>query len=161
MEMQKFFTLMDGCPKHKIGGAWMKAMLNWDLLTHPEAESFGSAHTIEEKVKLSHKWKQYMEETNSWISFYSWKNMRQTKDVMMADDRASTSSLHSWSTLDGSKVETVTTFPPYKGIVLGEGQNSAKAIPMVLKDDNALGIDGRIQKASEQLNWTNTSVKGL
>ena len=29
------------------------------------------------------------------------------------------------------------------------------------KDDNALGIDGRIQKASEQINWTNTTIKGL
>ena len=29
------------------------------------------------------------------------------------------------------------------------------------KDDNALGIDGRIQKASEQINWTNIAIKGL
>ena len=87
--------------------------------------------------------------------------MRQTKGVMMAGDKASTSLLHSWSALDGSKVETITTFPPYKGIVLGEGQNSAKAIPIVLKDDNALGIDHKIQKTSEQLNWTNPAIKGL
>lgn len=72
--------------------------------------------------------------------------MRQTKDVMMADDRASTSSVHPWSALDGSKDETITTFPPYKGIVLGEGQNSAKAIPIVLKDDNTLGIDGKFRR---------------
>ena len=45
--------------------------------------------------------------------------------------------------------------------MLGEGQNSAKAIPLVLKDDNAFGTDGKIHKTSEQLNWTNTTVKGL
>lgn len=28
------------------------------------------------------------------------------------------------------------------------------------KDDNSLGIDGRIEKASEQINWTNTTIKG-
>jgi len=31
----------------------------------------------------------------------------------------------------------------------------------VHKDENALGIDGRIQKANEKINWTNTAVKGL
>lgn len=51
----------------------MKAMLNWDLFTHLEVEQFGISHTIEEKIKLSQQWKTYMEETNSWISFYEWK----------------------------------------------------------------------------------------
>lgn len=63
--------------------------------------------------------------------------------------------------LDRSKVETPTTFPPYKGIVIGENKNAAKAIPLMQKEDNALGIDGCIQKANEQINWTNTVVKGL
>ena len=31
----------------------------------------------------------------------------------------------------------------------------------MLKDDNALGIDGRIQKSSEQLNWSNIAITGL
>ena len=73
----------------------------------------------------------------------------------------SSSTKHSWTTIDGSKIETPTTFPPYKGIVLGEAQNSAKAIPLAIKDGSALGIDCRIQKASEQINWTNTSVNGV
>lgn len=51
----------------------MKAMLNWDLFTHPKAEQFGLSHTVEEKIKLSQEWKNHMEETNSWISFYEWK----------------------------------------------------------------------------------------
>lgn len=79
----------------------------------------------------------------------------------MTDAASSSTTQHSWYALDSSKIETSSTFPPYKGIILGEAQNSTKAIPLVLKDDNALGIDGRIQKASEQLNWTNTTIKGF
>jgi len=56
---------------------------------------------------------------------------------------------NAWTTLDGSRIETPSTFPPYKGIIIQENQNAAKAIPLVQKDDNALGIDGRIQKSSE------------
>ena len=70
----------------------------------------------------------------------------------MNDTASSTSAQHSWFALDFSKIETSSTFPPYKGIILGEAQNSAKAIPLIFKDDNALGIDVRIQKTSEQLN---------
>ena len=61
----------------------------------------------------------------------------------------SSSAKHSWMTTYGSELEAPTTFPHYEGIILGEAQNIAKATPLVLKDDNALGIDGRIQKASE------------
>ena len=139
----------------------MKEMLNWDIYTHPEAKSFGLTHSSEEKLILSQEWKKFMDKSNSWISFYVWKNMKQTENVLMNDTAASTTTQHSWSALDGSKIETSSTFPPYKGIILGEAQKSEKAIPLVLKDDNALGIDGRIQKASEQLNWTNTTIKGL
>jgi len=48
-----------------------------------------------------------------------------------------------------------------EGIVLRECQNFAKVIIIVLNNDNASGIDGRIQKAIEQRNWTNTAIKGL
>ena len=60
--------------------------------------------------------------------------------------------LYSWVSNDGSTVETLTTFPPYKGLVLGENTNAAKAIPLVLKDDSTLRIAERIQKTSEQIN---------
>lgn len=74
---------------------------------------------------------------------------------------SSSSTKHAWTALDGSKVETPSTFPPYKGIIIRESQNTGKTIPLVQKDDNALGIDGRVQKASEQINWNNTAIKGL
>ena len=97
---------------------------------------------------------------NTWISFYSWKYNIAPLNAFTSSTSTSTSK-HAWTALDGSKVGTAMTFPPYKGIVIGENQNATKAIPLIQKDDNALGIDGRIQKASEKLNWTNTAVKGL
>lgn len=65
-------------------------------------------------------------------------------------DVESSSAKRAWTAIDGSKVENPTTFPPYKGIMLREAQNSAKAIPLVLKNDNSLNIDGRIQKANDR-----------
>lgn len=150
-EMHKFFTLMDGCKKYKIDSQWIKEMLNWDIYTHPKAENLGLTYTVEEKLKMSQEWKIFMQKTKTWISFYVWKDMNQSENVLMTDAASSSTVQHSWSALDGSKIETSSTFPPYKGIILGEAQNSAKAITLILKDDNALGIDGRIQKASKQL----------
>ena len=77
------------------------------------------------------------------------ENIVESKSITMTDTVSYSIAQHSWTAIDGSKVETTTTFPPYKGIILGEAQNSIKSIALVLKDDNALRIDGRIQKASE------------
>ena len=102
-----------------------------------------------------------MDNNNEWIYFYSWKKIFEVEVVMMTNTATPSTTQHSWIAMDGSKVETSTTFPPFKGIMLGEAQSFAKAIPLVIKYDNALGIDGRIKKASEQLKWTNTAIKGL
>ena len=134
-------------------------MLNWDIYTHPEEDTFGSTHTCEEKVKLADEWKEYMEKKNVWISFYVWLKAKDSEAVLKTDS-ASTSS-HSWSAIDGRKIETTTTFPPFKGIVLGEGQHSTKAYPLIQKDESAIGVEGRIQKNSEQINWTNIAIIGL
>ena len=56
----------------------MKQMLNWDIYTHPKADSFGLTHSCEDKIKLSEEWKDYMERNNTWISFYSWKKVKQS-----------------------------------------------------------------------------------
>jgi len=40
MEIHKIFSLMDGCLKYEISAQWMKAMLNWDLYTNPQADEF-------------------------------------------------------------------------------------------------------------------------
>jgi len=34
-------------------------------------------------------------------------------------------------------------------------------VPLVIIDDFALGIDGRVEKVSEKKNWTNTTLEGL
>ena len=158
-EIHKFYTLMDGCSKHQIPASWMKQMLNWDIYTHPQGTEFGLSHTPEEKIALANEWKAFMEKENVWISFYSWKKAKESDNVLMNDSTSSSS--HSWTATDGSKIETSTSYPPFKSIVLGEGHNSANAYPLVQKDTAAVGAEGRIQKVSEQVNWTNTALTGL
>ena len=106
-------------------------MLNWDLHTHPQTDEFFVSHSTEEKRRLTSQWKEYMTERNIWISFYSWKKAKESEVILMTD--SASSSGHSWTTIDGNKDETSTSFPPFKGIVLGEGQNSANAYPLVQK----------------------------
>lgn len=101
-----------------------------------------------------------MEITNSWIFFYEWKK-NVSPEFVLTGSSSSSSTKHAWTTLDGSRIETPSTFPPYRGIIIGENKNATKEIPLIRKDESALGIDGRIQKSSEQINWTNTSIKGL
>lgn len=69
-----------------------------------------------------------MDKTSSLIYFYVWKINAQSENMLMTDTTSSSSAKHSWTTLDGNKVETPSTFPPYKDIILGENQNTAKAI---------------------------------
>jgi hypothetical protein len=64
---------MVGCKKQKVNSEWMKAMLNWDLFTHPCAEDFASNSSDEEKLSLSKEWKDYMDEKDMFISFYEWR----------------------------------------------------------------------------------------
>lgn len=56
-EIQKFYTLMDGCKKHKIPAQWMKQMINWDFFTHPETDEFAVSHPPEQKKALALEWK--------------------------------------------------------------------------------------------------------
>jgi hypothetical protein len=56
---------------------WMKAMLNWDLFTHPNTEIFSKSISHKEKLALSTDWKEYMTKNNVWISFYEWKTQQQ------------------------------------------------------------------------------------
>jgi len=134
MEIHKFYSLMDRCLKYEISAQWMKAMLNWDLYTNPQADEFDQNYTLVEKKQFTEDWKHYMEMNNTWISFHSWKDNISPINVFTGLTSTSASK-HAWTALDGSKVETPTTFPPYKRIVIGENQNAAKAIPLVQKDE--------------------------
>lgn len=148
MEMHKFFSLMDGCFKFEISEKWMREMLNWDLFTNPQAKEFDHTYSPQAKKTLAEEWKHYMEVNNSWISFYSWEDNIAPINVLTGSSSTTSVNKHAWTALDGNKVETPSTFPPFKGIVIGGNKNVAKSTPMVQKDDNALGIDGRIEKAS-------------
>lgn len=90
-----------------------------------------------------------MEERKTWIYFYSWKKVKESEVVLMNEPTSSIG--HSWTKIDGSKLETATIYPPFKGIVLGEGKNSANAYPIVQKE-NLVGIERRVQTVSEQIN---------
>ena len=59
-------------------------MLNWDLYTHSESKEFSLSTSVDEKYALSLEWKKYMEETNSWISFYIWKKLKEQPKLHMA-----------------------------------------------------------------------------
>ena len=65
---------MEGCANYSVNTEWIKRMLNWDLFTHPDSKKFNLDTSAEEKHFLSSQWKEYMELTSSWISFYEWKN---------------------------------------------------------------------------------------
>ena len=67
---------MVGYKKQKVNSEWMKAMLNWDLFTHPCAEDFASNSSDEEKLSLSKEWKTHMDENDMFISFYEWRTKR-------------------------------------------------------------------------------------
>jgi len=68
-----------------------------------------------EKIKLSREWKTYMHKNNVLFSFYEWKRKQENTDVQMEDDESSLVK-HSCTIIDGSKIETPTTFPPYKAL---------------------------------------------
>lgn len=79
---------------------------------------------------------------------------------MMAEGSSTPS--HKWKSVDGSTLESKTTFPPFQSIILESGTTHAKACPLLTDTGNQLsGIDKRVQSVSEQLNWTNTALRGM
>jgi hypothetical protein len=75
---------------------------------------------------------------------------------------SSISPSHKWKSIDGTIIESKTTFPPFQGIILEDSSKQAKAIPLLTDEANQLsGIDKRVQSVSEQLNWTNTALRGM
>lgn len=71
-EVRKYLRLAKGCPKCVISETWMKNMMNWDLYTHPRAESFASSTSITDKIALAMDWKAYMDKHQIYLSFYEW-----------------------------------------------------------------------------------------
>lgn len=75
-EIQKFLLFMKGYSKSRANCEWMKEMLNWDLFTHPKADSFARNTSNKEKVRLATQWKDFMDTEDIFISFYEWKNQQ-------------------------------------------------------------------------------------
>jgi len=61
---------------------------------------------------------------------------------------------HKWKSIEGQTVESNSTFPPFKGIVLEDNNIQVKAVPLLLYEEaiKLSGIDKRVQSASEQIN---------
>jgi predicted nucleic acid-binding Zn-ribbon protein len=70
---------------------------------------------------------------------------------------------HKWKSIEGQTVESNSTFPPFKGIVLEDNNRQVKAVPLLLSEEaiQLSGIDKRVQSVSEQINWTNTALRGM
>jgi hypothetical protein len=160
-EIMKYLTVIHGCPKNQFPEEWIKKMTNWDLFTNPEADEFHISTPSHEKQKLASDWKEYMQKNECWLSFYSWKKSSQSLSSQVIGEPSETPS-HKWKTVDGTEIESKTTFPPFKSLVLESESATAKAIPLLIDTGNQLsGIEKRVQNVSEQINWTNTALRGM
>lgn len=151
-EIMKYLTIIHGCPKNQFPDEWIKKMTNWDLFTNPEANEFHISTPSHTKQKLASDWKEYMQKNECWLSFYSWKKSSQSLASQVIGEPSDTPS-HKWKTVDGTEIESKTTFPPFKSLVLESDSATAKAIPLLIDTGNQLsGIEKRVQNVSEQVN---------
>ena len=54
---------------------------------------------------------------------------------------------HKWKSIEGQTVESNSTFPPFKGIVLEDNNRQVKAVPLLLSEEaiQLSGIYKRVQ----------------
>ena len=64
---------------------------------------------------------------------------------------AGSPSRHEWKNLEGKPVESTSTFPPFKGIILEDGSKQARVVPLMLADEVAQlsGLERKVQSVSE------------
>jgi predicted dienelactone hydrolase len=64
---------------------------------------------------------------------------------------------------DGQTTETDFPFPPFKGVILGEEEKQTKATPLMIhkEESQQTNSEKRLQSVFEQLNWTNTALRGM
>jgi tetrahydromethanopterin S-methyltransferase subunit G len=159
-EIMKYLTIITGCKRGEFTEQWIKKMTNWYLFTNPESEEFKSTPE-KEKERLSKAWKEYMEENQCWISFFEWRKLTLSPIVQVTGETYDTPG-HKWKSIDGTIIESKTTFPPFQGIILEDSSKQEKAIPLLTDEANQLsGIDKRVQSVSEKLNSTNTALRGM
>jgi hypothetical protein len=53
---------------------------------------------------------------------------------------------HKWKSKEGQTVESNSTFPPFKGIILEDNNRQVKAVPLLLSEEaiHLFGIDRRV-----------------
>jgi hypothetical protein len=117
----------------------------------------------EGKTKMSKLWQTYMLENNIWISFYEWRKLNQKIEVQMMGEGFENLPKHKWKIIEGQTVESNSTFPPFKGIVLEDNNRQVKTVPLLLSEEaiQLSGIDKRVYSIAEQINWTNTPLRGM
>ena len=140
-EMHKFFTLIKGCKKWQVDKDWMKRMINWDLFSHPDAVEFNASVPAEQKQSLAKEWQSYMNNQDCWISFYEWrKNISEKQLVQMMDfekGKGIESPNNKWKSIDGQQLESTSTFPPFKSILLEKEEKQCKVVPLVLAKEES------------------------
>ena len=129
-------------------------MLNWYLFTNPETNDFNSVVSDTEKIKLSKDWQKYISHNNLWISFFEWRKLNQKVVFRMMGESSEIPPKHKWKSIEGHTVESNSTFPPFKGIVLEDNNKQVKAVPLLLSEEaiELSRIDKRVQSVSEQIN---------
>ena len=60
---------------------------------------------------------------------------------------------HKWKSIECQTVESNSTFPPFKGIVLEDNNRQVKAVPLLLSEEaiHLSSIDKRVQSVAEQI----------
>ncbi|MCQ5273484.1 hypothetical protein NE578_10685, partial [Schaalia odontolytica] len=69
----------------------------------------------------------YISEKDTWISFYEWKRITHNLEVQMMEG-GETSPRHKWKSLEGKTIESTSTFPPFKGIVLEDNNRQVRVV---------------------------------
>ena len=61
---------------------------------------------------------------------------------------------HKWKSIDEQQLESTSTFPPFKIVLLEEEEKQSKDVPLVLarEESQLSNTDKRIQVVSEQIN---------
>ena len=81
----------------------------------------------------------------------------------MLEGGSETPPRHKWKILEGQTIESNSTFPPFKCIVLEDNNRQVREVPLLLADEatQLTGVDKKVQSLLEQLNWTNTALRGM
>ena len=143
----------------------MKNLFYQDLHTHLDAKEFYKITDKVEQNKLSQRWHFEMNVQNQWISFFEWrKQFVETIDMMQSRSQPAieqpqnitilrTPKDHLWLSREGKEFYTDMNFPHLFPFKLQYKDTSTPIVPIVLNLSK--------QDLPEQVNWTNSALKGV